>query len=159
MNIPRELKFLTNNLNNHKRKVNVGDIVFFGYKSMESFYDRFPLVLVLSIKRGKGYSFLGFNLHYMPVEIRLLILDHIKNSGIDGAREMSRREIPRRFFTNAIKSYSFDNVITRIKVFSDSEITDVINTIIPIYDSRVEVDIIKYLDRVFVDEKRVNNKY
>lgn len=154
MNLPKELRFLTNNLNNHQNKINIGDVVFFGYQSNESFYDRFPLVLILSVKKSHGVSLLGFNLHYMPPDIRGLLLQELRDSGYKGARQMSREEIPRRYFTNAIKTYSLDNVITKIKVFSETEITDVINTIVPVYDAKTEVNIIKHLDKVFVDERR-----
>jgi len=152
--LPIELQFLTNGIQNHKRKVNVGDIVFFGYKSNESFHDRFPLVLVLGIKRSYDYNFLGFNLHYLPVEIRLLMLEELKNSGIEGAKKKSQQHIPRRFFSNAIRSYNFANVMTPIKVFGDTEITKVINTIIPNYDPKTEINIINYLDKIFIEEKR-----
>lgn len=154
MNLPLELQFLTENISNHKKKINVGDLVFFGYESLESFYDRFPLVLILSVKRSYDFNFLGFNFHYMPPEIRLLVLNEIKNNGVGGAKKMSQDDIPRRYFTNAIRSYNLSNVITPIKVFGESEINKVINTIVPTYDSKLEVNIIKHLDKVFVEEKR-----
>lgn len=141
-------------MNDHNNKIKVGDVVFFGYKSNESFYDRFPLVLILSIKRGHGVNFLGFNLHYMPPDIRTLLLQELRDSGYNGAKQMSREEIPRRYFTSAIKTYTVENIITKVKVFSETELTDVINTIVPVYDAKTEVNIIKHLDKVFVNERR-----
>ncbi len=147
--LPKELSFLIT-APTESRKFKVGSVIFFGYNSLESFYDRFPLVLVLSIR--KGHNFLGFNLHYMPIEIRLLILNEMKNSGLNGTLEMSRANIPRRYFTNAIKSYNLSNIMTPVKVFANSELNRVINTIIPIYDSKIEVNIIKHLDKIFIEE-------
>lgn len=152
--IPTELQFLTENINTKNTKPKVGDVVFFGYNSNESFYDRFPLVLILSIKRNHDYNILGFNLHFIPPDIRAFLLQEIRDSGFEQARKTSREEIPRRYFTNSIKTYKLQNIFTPIKRFGEHELTKVINTTISITDENSEIEIVKYLDKMFIKESR-----
>ncbi len=154
--LPIELKFLFERITEPTQKLKVGDVIFFGYNSLESFYDRFPLVLVLSIrKRGGEYNIFGLNLHFIPVEYRLLFLDIMTKSegNLEKTTKLSNDNIPRRFLLNSMKSYNITNIMTNIKVFKENEINKIINTIVPDYGSKRETEIIKYLDKIFIVKK------
>jgi len=154
--LPLEIKFLFNNINEPTPKIKIGNVIFFGYQSKESFYDKFPLVLVLSIRKRNGENnIFGLNLHYIPVDFRLLILDimRVTQGNLEKTTKLSNQHIPRRFLLNAIKSYNINNIATNIKVFKDNEINKIINTIVPDYGAKKETEIIKYLDKVFVVKK------
>jgi len=151
---PNELKFLFEGISSPTPKLKVGDILFFAYNSLESFYDRFPLVLVLSIRnRGGEYNIFGLNLHFIPPDYRLLFLDILKNNTFEASKKISNENIPRRYLSGAMKSYNMSSVLTNIKVFREHEINKVINTMIPSYGPEQETQIIKYLDKIFILNK------
>lgn len=151
--LPVELKFLFERITEPTPKLRVGNVVFFGYNSLESFHDRFPLVLILSIrKRQDEYNIFGMNLHFIPPEFRLLFLDIMAKSGGDltNTTKLVNENIPRRFLLNSFKSYNVNNILTNIKVFENNEINKIINTIVPDYGPQKETNIIKYLDKIFI---------
>ena len=91
-------------------------------------YDRFPLVIVIE-KYAKG--FLGLNLHYLPTELRLLLLNKLSRFLNNSEYSVSTRFfrlsyeelIPFTRFKEALpalKRYNFDNVRSRfMKIFAD----------------------------------------
>lgn len=151
--LPQELKFLFDGITEPTPKLRVGDVIFFGYNSLESFYDRFPMVLILSIrKRQDEYNIFGMNLHFIPPEFRLLFLDIMSKSNGDLTKTTKtvNENIPRRFLLNSFKSYNVSNVLTNIKAFKNNEINKIINIVVPDYGPQQETNIIKYLDKVFI---------
>ena len=50
------------------------------YKDKLPYYDRFPLVLPLESFRG---GFLGINLHYLPISLRIRLLDRLNDFSTD----------------------------------------------------------------------------
>ncbi|MDX9694602.1 MAG: hypothetical protein RBT49_02325 [Bacteroidales bacterium] len=152
--LPIEFKFLLENIDEPTPKIKVGDILFFGYNSLESFYDRFPLALVVNIrKRTDEYNILALNLHYIPPDYRLLFLDILKNNTYETSKRIANENIPRRYLSGAMKSYNVSNILTNIKVFKDNEINRLVNTMIPSYSPEQEVEIIKYLDKILIKRK------
>lgn len=91
------------------RKTNrfvVGGLYYFYYdpktKKDIPYYDRFPLVLVL--ERYKD-SFLGLNLHYLPVKYRISLLDKLMDYAIlDGNNDIMRMRVSYDIL-NASKRY------------------------------------------------------
>jgi hypothetical protein len=91
-------------------------------------YDRFPLVIVIE-KYAKG--FLGLNLHYLPTELRLLLLNKLSIFLNNSEYSISTRFFRLSYeelipFTRyrealpALKRYNFDNVRSRfMKIFAD----------------------------------------
>ena len=81
----RDIKGRSNIASNMSKESNrwvnrfqLGGLYFFYYdpktKSDLPYYDRFPLVIPLEIYPG---SFLGLNLHYLPIKYRLAFLDKL----------------------------------------------------------------------------------
>ena len=112
----REIKGRSNIASNVARESNrwvnrfqLGGLYFFYYdpktKSDLPYYDRFPLVIPLEIYPG---SFLGLNLHYLPVKYRLAFLDKL----LDSAETNKYDEITRVRIT-----YDILNATRRYKEF------------------------------------------
>lgn len=112
----REIKGRSNIASNMSRESNrwvnrfqLGGLYFFYYdpktKSDLPYYDRFPLVIPLEIYPG---SFLGLNLHYLPVKYRLAFLDKL----LDSAETNKYDEITRVRIT-----YDILNATRRYKEF------------------------------------------
>ena len=69
---------------NLNKRPTVGDIITFNYlpehKKTLKYYDKFPLVLIVSVN-NKG--FVGINFHYLEPKLRLILMDKIyKNQKI-----------------------------------------------------------------------------
>jgi hypothetical protein len=77
-NLSNPRQALIRNKENHKVKSVTGRMYFYYYdpKTKETlpYYDRFPLVIPIE-RYGDG--FLGLNLHYLPPNLRLVLLDKL----------------------------------------------------------------------------------
>lgn len=134
-----ELKGRSNIASNLSRETNrwvsrfqLGGLYFFYYdpktKSDLPYYDRFPLVIPLEIYPG---SFLGLNLHYLPMKYRLAFLDKL----LDTAELNKNDEIKRvrvtyeilsatklyREFKPCLKKYIFNQVTSKIIAVQPNE--------------------------------------
>ena len=111
---------------------NVGRLYFFSYNPKHEatlpYYDQFPLVLVL---KKEGRSFLGLNLHYLPIKYRIAFLDKL----LDLAVYKNDNEIDRirvsydilaaanhyKEFKPCIKKYLMNNIESKILAIKPDE--------------------------------------
>lgn len=77
-NLSNPRQALIRNKDNHKVKSVTGRMYFYYYdpktKDKLPYYDRFPLVIPIE---QYGDGFLGLNLHYLPPNLRLVLLDKL----------------------------------------------------------------------------------
>lgn len=113
-------------------KFRVGGLYFFYYnpktKDELPYYDRFPLVIPLQIS---GSSFLGLNLHYLPLNMRLVFMDKLLDLAVlNKDDEITRLRISydilnstNRFkeFKPCIKKYLIGNVMSNISAVQPNE--------------------------------------
>jgi hypothetical protein len=113
-------------------KFQLGGLYFFYYdpktKSDLPYYDRFPLVIPLEIYPD---SFLGINLHYLPVNYRLLFLDKLLDSAqLNKNDEITRVRVTydilnatKRYkeFKPCLKKYLFGHVNSKIIAVQPNE--------------------------------------
>lgn len=110
----------------------LGGLYFFYYdpktKTDLDYYDRFPLVIPLEIYTD---GFLGLNLHYLPMNYRLVFLDKL----LDTAQVNQNNEIYRvratydilaatkrfREFRPCVKKYIFGHVTSKIVAVQPNE--------------------------------------
>ena len=84
------------------------------YKKELPYYDRFPLVLCIEMKPN---GFLGANFHYLPPQLRAVLMDKIERSRGMDYRTLSRiREIK-----PTIKRYLYKHVTSKIAIIEDDE--------------------------------------
>ena len=78
--IPRDIK---NEIDRESHILKLGNLYCFYYdpigKDDLPYYDKFPLVLVLE---KYGDSFLGLNLHYLPIRVRAAFLDKLMDYAV-----------------------------------------------------------------------------
>jgi hypothetical protein len=111
---------------NTTNKFEVGKMYLFHYnpKGRENleYYDTFPLILLTSIKRDR---FTGLNLHYLPVEPRMILLSNLLTKGVYKDGELERLNIKYEnlqgvqqfsFFEPCFKQYLTSNVRSEIKL-------------------------------------------
>lgn len=138
------------------KRIREGKIVLFYYEASEvDFFDRIPLLLVLKIVPD---YIMGLNLHYIPRDYRLMFLTKLnKNPSFtedDIQEAWEESNIPTRFIRNAFKKYKINNNIkSKIRVFDKSDFHNVLSMTIPDYDERQEVEVVKYMDKFFVNRK------
>lgn len=110
----------------------VGGLYFFYYdpktKSDLPYYDRFPLVIPLELYPG---SFLGLNLHYLPMNYRLIFLDKLlDNAAINQDNEIYRVRVSYdilaaskrlREFRPCIKKYMYSHITSKIVAVQPNE--------------------------------------
>lgn len=108
-----------------KQTFGVGGMYFYSYdaktKDKLPFWDRFPLSIILKVE---GDSFLGLNLHYLPVDSRMIFLDKLMtsykrynsqtdelkvNATYDSLKNNQRMEE----YKPCIKRYLFSHVISK----------------------------------------------
>ena len=130
-NIMREREFLVN-------RVLPGKMYLFFYdpkhKNKLPYYDRFPLVLPLE-KYSDG--FLGINLHYLPIPLRIKLLDRLvdfsNNTKFDESTKLnvSYQNLKRvRLIKPTIKRYLAGKVKSRFRRVDADEFT--VATLLPV---------------------------
>jgi len=111
-----------------RQKLYTGRMYLFRYvpvnRATLPYYDQFPLVMVLSVDKKKG-TFLGLNMHYLPVRSRaLLMYDMIqrlhlkfqsnpartKLKNFDYANLHQHTRLIRKLSTPCIHQYRFDHI-------------------------------------------------
>jgi hypothetical protein len=116
----------------HREKFSLGRLYLFSYdpKTKENlpYYDIFPLVLVLE---KDGNSFLGLNLHYLPLKYRVVFLDKLLDlAQLDTNGDIKRVQVTydilsasKRFkeFRPCIKRYLLDHVKSKILAVQPDE--------------------------------------
>lgn len=123
---------ISNERNRWVTSFQLGGLYFFYYdpktKTDLPYYDRFPLVIPLEIYPG---SFLGLNLHYLPIKYRLSFLDKL----LDTAELNKHDEITRvritydilnatrmyKEFRPCLKKYLFNHVTSKIIAVQPNE--------------------------------------
>lgn len=108
-----------------------GRLYFFSYEPAGAqklpYYDRFPLVLVLS---KEGGNFLGLNFHYLPIKYRVNFLDKLLDFADTNGNEIERMRVSysiltasRQFkeFRPCIKRYIFNNIRSKILAVKPNE--------------------------------------
>jgi len=110
----------------------LGGLYFFYYdpktKADLPYYDRFPLVIPLEIYQG---SFLGLNLHYLPVKYRIAFLDKLMDTAqLNQNDEITRVRISYdilnatkryREFQPCIKKYLTNHITSKIIAVQPNE--------------------------------------
>lgn len=113
-------------------RIALGGLYFFFYdpkgKKDLPYYDAFPLVLILE-KYGDG--FLGLNLHYLPLNYRLLFMDKLmKYATLKDNHDIQRIRVTydilnasRRFpeFRVCVKRYLYSNIRSKILTVQPNE--------------------------------------
>lgn len=113
-------------------KFSLGRLYLFTYdpktKEQLPYYDVFPLVLVLE---RDGNSFLGLNLHYLPLKYRVVFLDKLLDlAQLDKNGDIKRVQVTydilsasKRFkeFRPCIKRYLLDHVKSKILAVQPDE--------------------------------------
>jgi hypothetical protein len=118
----------------------VGRMYLFQYdpkhKAKLPYYDRYPLVFPLSSGRGSAFtpangSFLGINLHYLPLPLRAKLMDALyKTATTKDIDQTTRLRISYnilqnasryRFFKPCIKRYLFSQVKTKFFYIEPTE--------------------------------------
>lgn len=110
----------------------VGGLYYFYYdpktKTDLPYYDKFPLVLVLS---AKSDSFLGLNLHYLPLRYRVAFMDKLMDYAVlDDNNDVMRMRVSYdiltasrslREFKPCLKMYYFNHVQSKILAVQPDE--------------------------------------
>jgi hypothetical protein len=107
-------------------KFEVGKMFLFHYdpkgRKELPYYDTFPLILLTSITRGR---FTGLNLHYLPVESRMILLSNLLQKAVYKENQLERLNIKYEnlqgvqefaFFEPCFKQYLISNVRSEIKL-------------------------------------------
>lgn len=83
-----------------------GHVIFTSYnaKFKENTYDQTPLVLIL--KRSPGYT-LGINLHWLPVSLRMYLVEHIMNKNKANIRQRKAFKFTYGDFKPMLKSLRY----------------------------------------------------
>lgn len=115
-------RFIASNISMQESRVRLGHFYIYRYdpkhKETLPYYDAFPITLV--IKRDKE-GFLGLNMHYLPYQYRLVLMDSLYDF-VTGSEDMTRIRVTYRilnnvsklrFFRPCIKYYLNNNVQTR----------------------------------------------
>tara|TARA_B100001287_G_C22517752_1_gene451277 strand:- start:128 stop:655 length:528 start_codon:yes stop_codon:yes gene_type:complete len=94
-----------------RRQPSVGKLNFFFYdpklKNFLPYYDRFPLVLPIGSAPG---GFLGINFHYLPIALRVRLLEALDNKNLTAADYSSLKRINlikptiKHYLTNHVRS-------------------------------------------------------
>jgi hypothetical protein len=94
-----------------RRQPSVGKLNFFFYdpklKNFLPYYDRFPLVLPIGSAQG---GFLGINFHYLPIALRVRLLEAIDGKDLSSADYNSLKRINlikptiKHYLTNHVRS-------------------------------------------------------
>lgn len=116
---------------------NIGDMITFHYNTDLSLYDKFPLVLVLSVDKINK-SFFGLNLNYIPIEGRLNLILGIQKvyvNKVDVLRYLVNSGFfDKRNILNTKKRYDIASLVTNIKIYNRDEINKIIKVMKPEYE-------------------------
>lgn len=92
------------------------------------YYDRFPLTIVVKLNRN---GFLGLNLHYLPPELRVRLLDGLyriyKTKHMDENRKLNlsyqllKSSSKTRFFAPCLKQYLYSHCKSKFYVVDPEE--------------------------------------
>lgn len=133
----RQSNFIDKNSPLRRNKlVEEGQMVFFGYSPLTKnelmFWDEYPIVVVLQVKRS---GILGLNLHYLPFEDRAKFLANLRSyikdprwiENMNNETEffltyrMAKNSTRLKDFRKCIKRYYFNRMMTRIAVIKPTE--------------------------------------
>lgn len=109
----------------------VGKMYLFHYdplgKKTLPYYDTFPLILLMGTKRG---GFYGINLHYIPVEVRMILLSNLLDKAVLKGGELERLRISYDIVKNVttfqafkpcFKQYSTQQIKSSIKLIQPED--------------------------------------
>lgn len=106
----------------------VGKMYIFRYdpkhKNTLKYYDTFPLVIVFKVM---GDRFLGINLHYLPPDLRIQLLNKIASKSVIRDNKIVKYAITENdiknqiLFKPCIKEYLFNHVKSRFSLVDDDE--------------------------------------
>jgi hypothetical protein len=118
----------------------IGSMYLFNYdpkgKGKLPYYDRYPLVFPIGTGRtagfaGTGGSFLGINLHYLPLPLRARLMDALyatasdqrldENTRLKLSYQILAQAAKYRFFKPCIKRYLISHVKTKFFYIEPSE--------------------------------------
>lgn len=118
----------------------IGSMYLFNYdpkgKGKLPYYDRYPLVFPIGTGRtsgfaGSGGSFLGLNLHYLPLPLRAKLMDALyatannqqldENTRLKISYQILAQAAKYRFFKPCIKRYLISHVRTKFFYIEPSE--------------------------------------
>lgn len=125
----------------------VGRLYFFSYNPKHEatlpYYDQFPLVLIL---KKEGNSFLGLNLHYLPIKYRIAFLDKLLDLAVyKGDNEIDRIRVSYdilaasaryKEFKPCIKKYLLNHIESKILAIQPDEWE--VATFMPIHQFKKE---------------------
>ena len=106
------------------------------YKGKLPYYDRYPLVIPIGSGRNTGFaasggSFLGLNLHYLPLPLRAKLMDALyttannqqldENTRLKISYNILQQAAKYRFFKPCIKRYLISHVRTKFFYIEPTE--------------------------------------
>lgn len=111
-------------------------------KNILPYYDRFPLVLPLQSAPG---GFLGINFHYLPIPLRVQLLEVIDKKGVDSDYSNLKRI---RLIKPTIKHYLTNHLRSRFLRIDEEDF--LIAALLPVQDFRKASSA-----RVWTDSRRI----
>ena len=108
-----------------KRRVELGDLFCYyynpKYKTTLPYYDMFPMIMLLSVGKGKWKgTFLGINFHYLRPKWRAILLDRVTAKIGGGIPRWSKlRNIKQ--IAPTIKRYRFDHIMRKVVPIEENE--------------------------------------
>lgn len=130
LNKEKEKELLKNGTHKADR-FEVGKMYLFHYdpKGREElpYYDTFPLIFVTDIKKGRFY---GINLHYLPIEQRMILMSNLLKKSVYKNGELDRLNIKYdnlkgvqefAFFEPCFKQYLTSNIRSQIKIIQPED--------------------------------------
>jgi hypothetical protein len=112
-------------------KFEVGKMYLFHYdpkhKKTLPYYDTFPLIIMMGFV-NKG--FYGINLHYLPVEARIILLSNLLNKAVFKGSELDRLNVSYNIVKNVtsfqlfrpcFKRYLYDHIQSVIKIIPSED--------------------------------------
>lgn len=94
------------------------------HKKTLQYYDAFPLVIVFKIQKDR---FWGINLHYLPPDLRLVVLNKIKSKSVIKDDKIIKYNITENdinsqiIFKPCIKEYLFSHIKSKFSLIDDDE--------------------------------------
>ncbi len=127
----REKKKEITEITDTNDRFEVGKMYLFHYnpKGVKTlpYYDTFPLIILMGMERGHFY---GINFHYLPVEVRMILLSNLLTKSVFKGGELERLRVSydivknvttMKAFKPCFKQYLMSHVKGSIKLIQPSD--------------------------------------
>ena len=155
-------KIIQEKKSSEESKVRFGNMYMFSYdakhKDTLPYYDAFPLIFPIGLAKG---GFMGINLHYLPPQLRAVLMDEIyKTVTNDRYDEQTRTKISYELLNGAAK---FKEFAPCLKHYLNSQIKSRFIYITPAeWDIALFLPAAKFIgaskQKVYADSRKIINK-